>query len=997
MDTLNATDLVHDHSGGGRRITLSSLRRMLPTAQRFLFGDDVFISYARADATNYALGLANELGRREISCFLDQWGTPPGDKLPEPLLQALRKSTMFVLVGTEKAAGSEAVRNEVQEFKRTGRPIIPISIGGALERAAWFPLIRGLSLARESAAAVQTATPSPEVVSRIVNAEGFTRRNKRLRTTFWSTVGVMSVLLATGGGVLAWQTREVASQTAQAREAARVASEANELANTAAEQKKTAESEAAAAKDLRDRAESEAKLAAKAAATARASAEEQRRTARALTLANASTSSLGESADALERSLLLALESLRQSWTSEGEAAWRRAMMLQMRPALTSYDLPAGYDHATRVVTVDPSGEWVALAVASTSRNRKDPNIRPGRLIVRSRQGAEVFAADLDRQINALALSPDGRWLAAGSDDEGSVWDVRSRAMVVQLWAKEADGALPTQRKILRTRNESRQGILTFSPNGQQLAVVTGDHVLRLFELQTQGWREGAPLVHESRSGSQEGRVLTAAFSPDGKWLATGFHAGIALWDLTTRARIAEEAIPGGDVFLLAFSSNGSWLASHNAGPLEVWKLERTGQGKRVSLKPHIERIDFAGNTGVDELAFSPMRNYLVVRNRDTVRLLAIHDVTSGINWIDSVTYGIPEAASWEKPPNTIWRKDTAQKWRELNRVSGRSFAFTSSELVVLGRRAVSVWEDGHSGWETHGLWHPRAVRSWSFSPDGRWLATAAEDGVLRVFDGRTLQSRPLPAASEDSVVQVHFSADGRWLAADGVKSLRVLNTGSWEPVSDPLPAVADTQSSDSRFTSDGHWVVSVSGGEIRILRTGTWKINRVVFQDQPDPTFNVKVDGVRVSPDGVWMATHEVFSARQSLRVADKNRAKAARWRIWNLTTATEVSESRSVLHAHESWPGYKPGTQPEEWSENSRWTASADGPVVRLRPRLPQDFIEAGCRRLSRNLSPEEWKTHFGDEAYRPTCEDQVEATASPHTTMPTRRGGHGGPRQR
>ena len=47
-------------------------------ASRFLFGNDAFISYARRDATIYSLGLANQLTKKELSCFLDQWGTPAG-------------------------------------------------------------------------------------------------------------------------------------------------------------------------------------------------------------------------------------------------------------------------------------------------------------------------------------------------------------------------------------------------------------------------------------------------------------------------------------------------------------------------------------------------------------------------------------------------------------------------------------------------------------------------------------------------------------------------------------------------------------------------------------------------------------------------------------------------------------------------------------------------------------------------------------------------------
>jgi hypothetical protein len=67
----------------------------------------------------------------------------------------------------------------VAEFIGNGWPLIPITFGDALEQASWFHAIRGLSLAHESEAALATSVPSDAVVSRTVNAEGFTRRNKR--------------------------------------------------------------------------------------------------------------------------------------------------------------------------------------------------------------------------------------------------------------------------------------------------------------------------------------------------------------------------------------------------------------------------------------------------------------------------------------------------------------------------------------------------------------------------------------------------------------------------------------------------------------------------------------------------------------------------------------------------------------------------------------------------------------------------------------------------
>src|SRR4029453_17338437 len=45
---------------------------------RLLLGDDIFISYSRADGAGYAARLAGELTRDGLSCGFDQWGACPG-------------------------------------------------------------------------------------------------------------------------------------------------------------------------------------------------------------------------------------------------------------------------------------------------------------------------------------------------------------------------------------------------------------------------------------------------------------------------------------------------------------------------------------------------------------------------------------------------------------------------------------------------------------------------------------------------------------------------------------------------------------------------------------------------------------------------------------------------------------------------------------------------------------------------------------------------------
>jgi WD40 repeat protein len=177
--------------------------------RRFLQGNDVFISYARADAAVYALALASELTKRKLQCYLDQWGTPPGP-LSAAVLNQLDRSSMLVVVGSTAAGASPNVAAEVEHFVKTGRPIVPVNVDGALERGAWFALIRGISLTFESRDAFAAGRPSESVLSRIENAEGFTRRNKQLKRAFWATAASTAIIIGVGAAAVVRGQRELA-------------------------------------------------------------------------------------------------------------------------------------------------------------------------------------------------------------------------------------------------------------------------------------------------------------------------------------------------------------------------------------------------------------------------------------------------------------------------------------------------------------------------------------------------------------------------------------------------------------------------------------------------------------------------------------------------------------------------------------------------------------------------------------------------------------------
>src|SRR3954452_24448212 len=105
---------------------VATTRRPLVSIETYLLGSDVFISYSRLDAYDYAGRLANELGKRGLRCFLDQVGAPPGSIVQPPVLTAARRAMVFVVVASPQAVLSSRVQEEVEVFPSRLRPLIPI-------------------------------------------------------------------------------------------------------------------------------------------------------------------------------------------------------------------------------------------------------------------------------------------------------------------------------------------------------------------------------------------------------------------------------------------------------------------------------------------------------------------------------------------------------------------------------------------------------------------------------------------------------------------------------------------------------------------------------------------------------------------------------------------------------------------------------------------------------------------------------------------------------
>jgi len=151
----------------------------------------------------------------------------------------------------------------------------------------------------------------------------------------------------------------------------------------------------------------------------------------------------------------------------------------------------------------------------------------------------------------ACATSPDARRFALGRSN--GVVVVSDTFSGVELARLEVGGNAPL--------------LLTFSRNARQLAVISADRALSLWNV--------APRPRGPTLTDAPGNVIEVVFSHDGHWLAAGAEdARIRIWETET-GRLAM-TLAGHDFaagFRLAFAPDGRTLASFAGGTLKLWTL----------------------------------------------------------------------------------------------------------------------------------------------------------------------------------------------------------------------------------------------------------------------------------------------------------------------------------------------------------------------------------------------------------------------------------------
>ena len=214
--------------------------------------------------------------------------------------------------------------------------------------------------------------------------------------------------------------------------------------------------------------------------------------------------------------------------------------------------------------------------------------------------GKESFSLSGHRHaVLSLSFSPDGKMLASASDDNFMIlWDVST--------LRAGSTSIPQPSGEALKGHTGGVTSAVFSPDGRDLASVSDDHTIRVWEA-----KSGQEI---SRFTYDQGANV-AAFSPDGKTLASGsYDKTLRLWDVSTGTSLRAFEGHKNPVLSVAFSPDGKTLASGSADrTLILWNVA-TRQPLATPLTGH--------QGWVLSVAFSPDGNTLASGSADRTLIL---------------------------------------------------------------------------------------------------------------------------------------------------------------------------------------------------------------------------------------------------------------------------------------------------------------------------------------------------------------------------------------
>lgn len=274
------------------------------------------------------------------------------------------------------------------------------------------------------------------------------------------------------------------------------------------------------------------------------------------------------------------------------------------------------------------------------------------------------------------------------------------------------------------------------------------------------------------------GKVLTARFSPDGRLVASGATDDtIRLWTALDGSPLRTMQGHTFPILCLRFSPDGSILATGSMdGQIRLWRVSNSSL--QATLRGH------AG--WVTAIAYSADGQWLASGSDDfTIRIWrsasasVVQTIDEGMAAIRSITFSsIGQVLAWAEADGMVRVREVNGGW--LHRFQGPStgassvvFAPDSSRLIAgFVDGSIRIWDLADGTLMQTIQTGAEPITALAIAPNGSWLAVANTEGVIWLYalSGTQIDSLPVVRYSGHSgqVNAVDFSPTGELIASAG-------------------------------------------------------------------------------------------------------------------------------------------------------------------------------------------------------------------------------------